>query len=51
MVELSSNFSPLGDKKTHPEEIPSQERFSFYNPTFAGRLFGLSSSRKGTFLA
>jgi hypothetical protein len=28
MVALSSNSSS-GDKKTQPEEIPSQERFSF----------------------
>jgi hypothetical protein len=49
-----SHFHPnssSGDKKTQPEEILSQERFSFQNYlTFAGTLSGLSSNRKGTFL-
>src|SRR5215469_2922140 len=43
--------SSSGDKKTQPEEIPSQERFSFtLNLTFGGRLFALSSNRKATSL-
>src|SRR5271165_1756968 len=43
-------FNPSRDKKTRPEKIPSQERSHYNNLTFAGRLFGLSSSRRETSL-
>src|ERR1700737_2161371 len=37
-IQIRPYFVPTGDKKTHPTEIDSQERFSFtQNLTYAGR--------------